>query len=167
MTVRLLAAVLVALAAARPAAAQQPAPIAAPLAPIPAVAAGDSAPAARVERLVVLSYSPAVHAETVERAMKQLQQNLSLPAAALTSLRAFFDRNVGYDAIRADQVRAIRETYTAAEVERLIALFDSPAGQLLARKQALVMARAQEAQTTRLQAKQGELVQILQGAMSP
>jgi hypothetical protein len=113
---------------------------------------------------VALTYPEEAHRRALDRMVGAMSRSNPAMAAAASNLRAFYDRHMSYPALRAEQVRAVRETYTAAEVQQLVAFYGSDAGRRIAGKAPLVAERAQERTMARLQALQGELGRVMSAA---
>ena len=139
------------------------APVASPS--VPPIAAGDSASAASVERLVSLTYPEAVHQQMIEHTLRMMTASNPMMSGIGPQLRGFFAKNMSYAALRADQVRVVRESYTAREVRELTQFYASDVGRRFAVKAPSVSMRAQALSMARLQAGQAELMGIMAGAM--
>ncbi len=177
-TPRRLAALLVAAAAgARPTAARAqgaapaapPAaapPAAAPAAPaLPAIAAGDSARPESVERLIAVAYPEQTHRQVMDQTIRAMVRSNPMFASAEPALREFFTKHMSYAALRADQARVFRETYTEAEVQDLARFYASDIGRRFLAKMPVVMARSQELAAQRMQTQLPELMALLQQQM--
>jgi hypothetical protein len=149
-------------AQAAPPAATRPA---SPAAALPAIAPGDSASAASIERLIAVAYPEQTHQQVSDQTLRTMVSGNPLFAAAEPALRAFLAKHMSYAALRADQMRVYRETYTEAEVQDLTRFYSSDLGRRFLAKMPFVMARSQELASQRMQAQLPELMSILQAQM--
>lgn len=127
----------------------------------PALAAGDSASVAAVERLLVASDAQRSYEQSLALSVAAQARNNPALAAQAGVLRAFMAKYVSYAAVRPDMIRVYRETFTAAEVEELTRFYASDLGKRLNAKLPLVMARSNELMSARVQAHLPELVEML------
>jgi hypothetical protein len=172
MTVRiprpLAALLLAASAAALPAGAGAqvgaPAQTGAPPAVAP-IAAGDSARSQSIDRLIALAYPEQTHEQVMEQTLRSMTRSNPMFAGAEPALRTFLTKHMSYAALRADQARVFRETYTENEVQELTKFYASDIGRRFLAKMPVVMARSQELAAQRMQAQLPELMAILQGQM--
>ena len=145
------------------AAAPPPAPAASPA--LPPIAAGDSARPASIERLLAVAYPEATHSQLVEQTLRMMVRSNPMFGQAEPALRTFMGKHMSYAALRADQARVFRETYTEGEVQELTKFYASDAGRRFLAKMPAVMARSQELSQQRMQAHLPELLGLLQAQM--
>jgi hypothetical protein len=164
---RLAALLLAAPAAALPAVARAQAGATAgcAAAAAPAIAAGDSARRESLERLIAVAYPEQTHRQVSDQTLRTMVSGNPMFAAAEPALRAFLAKHMSYAALRADQMRVYRETYTEAEVQDLTRFYSSDVGRRFLAKMPFVMARSQELASQRMQAQLPELMAILQAQM--
>ena len=163
---RLAALLLLAPAALLPARARAQAAAAPAAAPaLPPIAAGDSARPASVERLLAVAYPEATHTQLVEQTLRMMVRSNPMFGQAEPALRTFMGKHMSYAALRADQARVFRETYTEGEVQELTKFYASDAGRRFLAKMPAVMARSQELSQQRMQAHLPELLGLLQAQM--
>ena len=163
---RLAALLLLAPAALLPARARAQAAAAPAAAPaLPPIAAGDSARPASIERLLAVAYPEATHTQLVEQTLRMMVRSNPMFGQAEPALRTFMGKHMSYAALRADQARVFRETYTEGEVQELTKFYASDAGRRFLAKMPAVMARSQELSQQRMQAHLPELMGLLQAQM--
>ena len=163
---RLAALLLLAPAALLPARARAQAAAAPAAAPaLPPIAAGDSARPASIERLLAVAYPEATHSQLVEQTLRMMVRSNPMFGQAEPALRTFMGKHMSYAALRADQARVFRETYTEGEVQELTKFYASDAGRRFLAKMPAVMARSQELSQQRMQAHLPELLGLLQAQM--
>jgi hypothetical protein len=147
-------------------AAPAPAAATAPAAPaMPPIAAGDSARPESVERLIAVAYPEQTHRQVMEQTIRAMARGNPMFASAEPALREFFSKHMSYAALRADQARVFRETYTEAEVQDLARFYASDIGRRFLAKMPVVMARSQELAAQRMQTQLPELMALLQQQM--
>jgi hypothetical protein len=110
----------------------------------PPIAAGDSARPASIERLLAVAYPEATHSQLVEQTLRMMVRSNPMFGQAEPALRTFMGKHMSYAALRADQARVFRETYTEGEVQELTKFYASDAGRRFLAKMPAVMARSQE-----------------------
>lgn len=131
----------------------------------PAIAAGDSATPATIDRLLQISDAERAYQRGVDASLDaQLKANPALRPYA-DVMRNFAVKYSSYAQLKPDLVQMYRETFSEREVQELITFYQSDFGRRMLAKLPALTARSSELAARRLQAHLPELMQTLQQRM--
>ncbi len=133
--------------------------------PTPAIAAGDSATPATIDRLLQVSDAERGYQRGVDASIDaQLKANPALRPYA-DVMRSFAAKYSSYAQLKPDLVQIYRETFSEREVRELITFYQSDFGRRMMAKLPALTARSSELAARRMQAHLPELMRTLQQRM--
>jgi uncharacterized protein len=91
----------------------------------------------------------------------QLKNNPNLQPAEAT-LKQFFSKYMGWEALREDYIKIYMEEFTEKELKDMISFFKTDTGKKMASKQTILMMKGAQLGQSKVQEHMGELQEMLQ-----
>jgi hypothetical protein len=139
---------------------------AAPAAAQDAIAPGDSATVATIERLFVVADLRDLYEQSMAQSLEAQLRAAPMLEPYADLLRDFMERYASWEVMKPDLVRLYREVFTEDDIRQMIAFYETDFGQRMMAKMPQVMARTSELSARRVQEHFPELLAELEERMA-